>query len=42
MSIKLGEIAPDFKAITTEGDINFHEYSWRQLGHTFLTIRLIR
>ncbi|MEM7103070.1 MAG: peroxiredoxin [Bacteroidota bacterium] len=26
MSIKLGEIAPNFTASTTEGDINFHEY----------------
>lgn len=31
MSIKLGEIAPNFDAKTTEGDINFHDYlgdSW--------------
>lgn len=31
MSIKLGEIAPNFNAKTTEGDINFHDYlgdSW--------------
>ncbi len=31
MAIRLGEIAPDFNALTTEGDINFHEWlgdSW--------------
>lgn len=31
MSIKLGDIAPNFKAITTEGEIDFHEWlgtSW--------------
>ena len=31
MSLRLGEIAPDFKAQTTEGDISFHEWlgdSW--------------
>ena len=31
MSIKLGDIAPNFTAITTEGEINFHNYlgdSW--------------
>jgi len=30
-TIKLGDIAPDFTAPTTEGDINFHEWlgdSW--------------
>ena len=26
MTIKLGDLAPDFKAKTTEGDINFHEW----------------
>lgn len=26
MAIRLGDIAPDFKAKTTEGDIDFHEY----------------
>jgi len=26
MSLRLGDIAPDFKAQTTEGEINFHEY----------------
>jgi len=31
MSLKLGDIAPDFQAITSEGPISFHEYlgdSW--------------
>ncbi len=31
MSLKLGDIAPDFRAQTTEGEINFHEWlgdSW--------------
>lgn len=34
MSIRLGDIAPDFKAETTEGTINFHEWlgdSWGML-----------
>ncbi len=26
MAIRLGEIAPDFTALTTEGSINFHDY----------------
>jgi alkyl hydroperoxide reductase subunit AhpC len=26
MGLRLGDIAPDFKAVTTEGDISFHEY----------------
>ena len=26
MGLRLGDIAPDFKAITTEGEISFHEY----------------
>jgi len=26
MALRLGDIAPDFKAMTTEGEINFHEY----------------
>jgi alkyl hydroperoxide reductase subunit AhpC len=26
MAVKLGETAPDFKAQTTQGEINFHEY----------------
>lgn len=31
MSLKLGDLAPDFNAVTTEGGINFHEWlgnSW--------------
>jgi alkyl hydroperoxide reductase subunit AhpC len=34
MSIRLGDVAPDFKAPTTEGDIDFHEWkkdSWAVL-----------
>lgn len=34
MSLFLGDIAPDFKAVTTEGIINFHQYlgnSWGML-----------
>lgn len=26
MALRLGDIAPDFSAVTTEGPINFHEY----------------
>ena len=26
MSLRLGDIAPDFKAKTSIGEINFHEY----------------
>jgi alkyl hydroperoxide reductase subunit AhpC len=26
MGLRLGDIAPDFKAVTTEGEISFHEY----------------
>ena len=31
MAIRLGEVAPDFKVVTTEGELSFHEYlgdSW--------------
>ena len=34
MSLRLGDIAPDFSASTTQGDINFHEWlgdSWGML-----------
>lgn len=27
MSLRLGDTAPDFKAMTTEGEINFHEWA---------------
>ena len=29
MGLRLGDIAPDFKAVTTEGEISFHEYLGR-------------
>ena len=31
MSLRLGDIVPDFKATSTEGEINFYEY----LGERF-------
>lgn len=35
MSLRLGDIAPDFKAATTEGEINFHEYLGDHWGVLF-------
>ncbi|WP_421978524.1 peroxiredoxin [Roseivirga seohaensis] len=35
MSIRLGDIAPDFKAETTEGTINFHEWLGNSWGMLF-------
>lgn len=35
MAIRLGEIAPDFKAETTEGTINFHEWLGNSWGVLF-------
>ena len=35
MSIHLGDIAPDFKAITTEGEIEFHNWLGDQWGLLF-------
>jgi thioredoxin-dependent peroxiredoxin len=35
MGLRLGDIAPDFKAITTEGDISFHEYLGNGWGVLF-------
>ncbi|MBO3698441.1 peroxiredoxin [Roseivirga sp. E12] len=35
MSIRLGDIAPDFKAETTEGTINFHEWLGDDWGMLF-------
>ncbi len=35
MSLKLGEIAPDFTAETTEGEIKFHEWLGDQWGILF-------
>lgn len=35
MSLHLGDIAPNFKAITTEGEIDFHEYLGNSWGVLF-------
>lgn len=35
MSLRLGDTAPDFKAVTTEGEINFHEYLGNSWGVLF-------
>lgn len=35
MALRLGDIAPDFKAVTTEGEINFHEYLGNGWGILF-------
>src|SRR5215217_882804 len=35
MSLRLGDIAPDFNAITTEGQINFYEYLGNSWGVLF-------
>ncbi len=35
MSIRLGDIAPDFKAATTKGDIQFHEWLGNSWGVLF-------
>ncbi|MCL4121023.1 UNVERIFIED_CONTAM: hypothetical protein GTU68_048673 [Idotea baltica] len=35
MSIRLGDIAPDFTAVTTEGEINFHEWLGEGWGLLF-------
>ncbi len=36
MSLKLGEIAPDFTQDSTEGPIHFHEWARQQLGDPVL------
>ena len=33
MKIRLGDIAPDFTAVTTEGTINFHLFAAGSLKH---------
>lgn len=35
MALRLGDIAPDFTAITTEGEINFHDYLGNNWGILF-------
>jgi alkyl hydroperoxide reductase subunit AhpC len=35
MSLRLGDIAPDFTALTTEGEIRFHEYLGESWGILF-------
>ncbi|WP_291787561.1 peroxiredoxin [Cecembia sp.] len=35
MTLRLGDIAPDFTAVTTEGEINFHEYLGENWGILF-------
>ena len=35
MALRLGDIAPDFNAVTTEGEINFHEYLGNGWGILF-------
>ncbi|MDF2454702.1 MAG: grx, partial [Cytophagaceae bacterium] len=35
MSLRLGDIAPDFKAETTEGTISFHEWLGNSWGLLF-------
>lgn len=35
MSLRLGDIAPDFSALTTEGQVNFHEWLGESWGVLF-------
>lgn len=35
MSLRLGDTAPDFKAVTTEGEISFHEFLGNSWGVLF-------
>jgi alkyl hydroperoxide reductase subunit AhpC len=35
MSLRLGDVAPDFKASTTEGEFNFHEWLGNSWGMLF-------
>jgi len=35
MALRLGDLAPDFKAITTEGEINFHQFLGNSWGILF-------
>ena len=33
MALRLGDVAPNFKAQTTEGEIDFYEYLGQWLGY---------
>ena len=37
MSLRLGDIAPNFAAVTTQGTINFHEWLGDGWGMLFLS-----
>ena len=41
MGLRLGDIAPNFKAKTTAGDIDFYEYLGDSWGILFLTLQII-
>ena len=41
MSLRLGDTAPNFKAQTSVGEIDFHEYLGNGWGFYFLTLLII-